>query len=52
MELIDNRFRWDTDGGDEELSARFNDNVGKLVEPAFGVVMANESELISSIRKA
>ena len=40
VQLIDNGFGWDTDGGDKELSARVDDDVDELVQLALGVVVA------------
>ena len=41
MELVDDGFWWDADGGDEEACARLNDDVDEFVELAFGVVVAS-----------
>jgi hypothetical protein len=40
VQLLDNLGRWDTDGGDEELRAGFDDYVDKLIKLALGVVVA------------
>jgi hypothetical protein len=40
VELLDDGFGWDTDGADEELSTRVDDDINELVELAFGVVVA------------
>jgi len=40
VELVDNGLGGNTDGGDEELSTRLNDNVYKIVELSLGVVVA------------
>lgn len=52
VELVNDRLGRNTDGRDEKSSARFNNDIGELVEPAIGVVMANESEQILSIRQS
>ena len=50
MELVDNLLVRNTDSGDEKLSARFDNDVGKLIQSAFGVVMAVEREFNSPVR--
>lgn len=40
VELLDDVFWRDADGGDEEAGARFDGDVDELVEFAFGVVVA------------
>jgi hypothetical protein len=40
VESVDDMFRWDTDGGDEELSAAVDDDADELVELAFCVIVA------------
>ena len=47
MQLVDNRLGRDANGSNEKLSARFNDDIDKLVEFTFGVVMASEQILVS-----
>jgi len=39
VELVDDGLWWDTDGRDEELGARLDDNVDELVELALGVIV-------------
>lgn len=41
MELVDDCLGGYTDSGYEKLRSGFNDDVCKLIEPSFGVVMAS-----------
>jgi hypothetical protein len=40
VELLDNMLGRDTDGTDEEFSSALDDDINKLVELSFGVVVA------------
>lgn len=40
MKLLNNMFGRDSDGGDEELSTAFDNDISELVELALGVVVA------------
>lgn len=40
VELVDDSLGWYTDGGDEELGARFDDDVDELGQLALGVIVA------------
>lgn len=42
VQLVDDGLGGDTDGGDEQLGAGLDDDVGKLVELALGVVIAKK----------
>ena len=42
VQLVDDGFGRDADGGDEESGAGFDDDVDQLVELAFGVVVAGD----------
>ena len=48
VELVDNSLWWDTDGGNEKLSAGLDNNIDELVELALGVIVAGK--LVSSAR--
>lgn len=51
MELLDNRFWRDTNGGDEQLGARLNNDIDKLIALPFGIVVTDGCELIALIRQ-
>ena len=51
MKLVDNLLVRNTDSGDKKLSARFDNDIGKLIKSAFGVVMAVECEFNSPVRE-
>jgi hypothetical protein len=40
MELLDDVLWWDTDGTDKEFCSALDDDINKLVELSFGVVVA------------
>lgn len=40
VELVDDSLWWDTDGGDEELGARLDNDIDELVELTLGVIVA------------
>jgi len=40
VESVDDMLRGNTDGGNEEFSAAVDDNIYKLVELAFGIIVA------------
>ena len=46
VELVDNGLGGDTDGGNEELGTRFDDDVYELVELALGVIVAMRKSAI------
>jgi hypothetical protein len=43
VESVDDMFRWDTNGGDEELGTAVDDDADELVELAFCVIIAENS---------
>ena len=52
VELVDNLLGRNTDSRDKELGPRFDNDIGKFIQSAFGVVMAVTSEFNSLVRNA
>lgn len=52
VELVNDSLWWDTDGGDEELGTRLNNNIDELVELALGVIVADKRVSIVVLRFA
>jgi hypothetical protein len=49
VELLDDVLGGYTDGADEELGARVNDDINELVELALGIIVADVESIMQSL---
>jgi hypothetical protein len=50
VQFVDHLFRWDTNGANEERCLFFDDNVNKLRELSFGVVIVCFAGVAADLR--